>query len=61
MHLYFIYNKRLFIQMIFFSHMERSVYTKMEIRRKQPIGVELVKRGIVKEGDIEAGAGYAAA
>ena len=25
----------------------------MEIRRKQPIGVELVKRGIVKEGDIE--------
>lgn len=25
----------------------------MEARRKQPIGVELVKRGIVKEGDIE--------
>ena len=30
----------------------------MEIRRKQPIGVELVKRGIVKEGDIEAALDY---
>ena len=25
----------------------------MDIRRKQPMGVELVKRGIVKESDIE--------
>ena len=25
----------------------------MELRRKQPIGVELVKRGIVSEADIE--------
>ena len=25
----------------------------MELRRKQPIGVELVKRGIVTENDIE--------
>ena len=25
----------------------------MELRRKQPIGVELVKRGIVTETDIE--------
>ena len=25
----------------------------MDIRRKQPIGVELVKRGIVTESDIE--------
>ena len=25
----------------------------MEMKRKQPIGVELVKRGLVTEGDIE--------
>ena len=25
----------------------------MELRRKQPIGVELVKRGIVSEADVE--------
>ena len=30
----------------------------MEMRRKQPIGVELVKRGIVTEGDIEAALQY---
>lgn len=30
----------------------------MEMRRKQPIGVELVKRGIVTEGDIEKALDY---
>ena len=30
----------------------------MEIRRRQPIGVELVKRGIVTEGDIERALDY---
>ena len=30
----------------------------MEIRRKQPIGVELVKRGIVTENDIEKALEY---
>ena len=30
----------------------------MEMKRKQPIGVELVKRGIVTEGDIERALDY---
>ena len=30
----------------------------MELRRKQPIGVELVKRGIVTENDIEKALDY---
>ena len=30
----------------------------MDLRRKQPIGVELVKRGIVKENDIEKALQY---
>ena len=30
----------------------------MDIRRKQPMGVELVKRGIVKESDIENALDY---
>jgi type IV pilus assembly protein PilB len=30
----------------------------MEVKRRQPIGVELVKRGIVKEGDIENALAY---
>ena len=30
----------------------------MDIKRRQPIGVELVKRGIVKENDIEKALEY---
>ena len=30
----------------------------MELRRKQPIGVELVKRGVVTENDIEKALDY---
>ena len=30
----------------------------MEVRRRQPIGVELVKRGIVTESDIEKALDY---
>ena len=30
----------------------------MELKRRQPIGVELVKRGIVKEQDIEKALEY---
>ena len=30
----------------------------METRRRQPIGVELVKRGVVKEKDIETALQY---
>ena len=30
----------------------------MDIRRRQPIGVELVKRGIVSESDIERALEY---
>ena len=28
---------------------------EMDLKRRQPIGVELVKRGIVEEEDIESG------